>query len=243
MTERNFEEKFQKNFLTSVACEIRFDPLLIIQNKIPEFQEKIRGKLPSYGFESTIPIVDPSLTSQFDGVKQWIFKSKDKIKTFKILINRIVFIVSKYSKFEDFYEELLKYFNDFFTICNIDEFSRIGLRYVNEFILSELEESKEVSLTKFFNVVLDKTILEEYKPFEFETLIRWKKEKCTLFLKNALSHDVRGESNYIIDIDAFKSGNLQKKDMGEIIKELHKLEIQEFHNHITDEIINILRKD
>ncbi len=243
MTERNFQEKFPKNYLTSVACEIRFDPLLMIQNKIPEFQEKIRGELPSYGFESTIPVVEPSLISQFSGVKQWMFTSKDKIKTLKILINRIGFIVSKYSKFEEFYEEMVKYFNDFFKICDIDEFSRIGLRYVNVFILNELEDSQQISLTKFFNVVLDKAILEEYSPFQFETAIRCEKDDNTLFLKNALRDDVRGEPNYIIDIDAFKSGNLQKKDMGDIIKDLHKLEIQEFHNHITNEIINILRSD
>lgn len=243
MTERNFEEKYPKNFLTSVACEIRFDPLVMIQNYIPEFQEKIRGELPSYGVESTFPVIDASLRSQFSGANQWVFKSRDKIKTLKIVINRIGFIVSKYDNFEDFYDEVTKYFNEFFKICKINEFSRIGLRYVNKFKLNELEDSEEISLIKFFNPVLDKVIIEGYNPFQFETAIRWENNGNTLFLKNEFSIEPSGESNYVIDIDAFKSGNLKKKDLELIIKELYKLEVKEFHNHITDEIINILRGD
>lgn len=243
MTERNLDEKFPKNYLTSVACEIRFDPLVMIQNYIPEFQEKIRGELPSYGFESTIPVVDPSMMGQFSGANQWVFKSRDKIKTLRIVINRIGFIVSKYNNFEDFYDEVIKYFNEFFKICKIDEFSRIGLRYVNQFKLNELEDSQEISLTKFFNPVLDKAIIESYSLFQFETAIRCENKGNTLFLKNEYSIEPSGESNYVIDIDAFKSGKLKKKDLEPIIKELHKLEVKEFHNHITDEVINILRSD
>jgi len=243
LTERNLEEIFPKNYLTSVACEIRFDPLLMIQNKIPEFQEKIRGDLPSYGFELTIPVLDPSITTQFSGVNQWLFKSKDQTKTLKIVVNRIGFIVSEYSTFDIFYQETIKYFSEFFKICNIDEFSRIGLRYVNEFKLVEFEDSQQISLAKFFKVALDKAVIEEYSPFQFETVIRSKKNDYKLFLKNEFNTDVGGESNYIIDIDAFKSGNLKKKDLESTFKELHKLELQEFHNNITDEVINILRSD
>lgn len=243
MTERNLEEKFPKNYLTSVACEVRFNPRLKVQNYIPEFQEKIREELPSYGIESTIPVVDPSMTSQFSGANQWMFKSKDKIKTLKISINKIGFIVSKYGKFEDFYDEAIKYFNEFFELSKIDEYFRIGLRYVNVFKLNEIEDSQQISLLKFFNPVLDKAIFEGYVPFQFETAIRSENNGNVLFLKNEYNTDVSGEPIYIIDIDAFTSGNLRKEDLEPVIQELHKLEVKEFHKHITDELINVLRSE
>jgi len=242
LTERNLEEIFPKNYLTSVACEIRFDPLLMIQNKIPEFQEKIRGELPLFGFESIIPVVEASITTQYSGVNQWMFRSKDKTKTLKIVVNRIGFIVSKYSNFSNFYPEMIKYFNDFFKICNIDKFSRIGLRYVNEFKLNEFEDSQQISLEKFFNVALNKALIEEYSPFQFGTTIRSERDKYKIIIRNEFNTNISGESNYIIDIDAFKSGILEKKKLETVIKELHILELQEFHRNITDEVINILKR-
>ena len=35
--------------------------------------------------------------------------------------------------------------------------------------------------------------------------------------------------------------NVKKKDLEPFIKELHQLEVREFHKHITDEVINKLR--
>ena len=117
------------------------------------------------------------------------------------------------------------------------------MRYVNEFKLNELEDSQEISLTKFFNPILDKVIIEGYNPFQFETAIGCENNGNILFLKNEFRIEPSGESNYVIDIDSFKSGKLKKKDLEPIIKELHKLEVKEFHNQITDEVINKLQSD
>ncbi len=241
MSERDIEEIFPKNFLNSVACEIRFDPLLTIQNKIPEFQEKIRGGLPAFGIGKTFPLVESSITSPFGGVSQWVFKSRNEIKTLKVVFNKIVFIVSEYSTFEEFFREAFEYFNHFFEICGIESFFRIGLRFVNEFRLSEIEESPDVPLTKYFNIVLDEGLFEDYNPFQFESTIRCEKDDNALFIKHEFSINPDEEAIYVIDIDAFKAGELKKEDLETIIRDLHTLEVKEFHKSITDELVNVLR--
>lgn len=41
MSSRDYSEIFKKNYLTSVACEIRFTSLLLIKERIGEFQKKL----------------------------------------------------------------------------------------------------------------------------------------------------------------------------------------------------------
>jgi len=60
--------------------------------------------------------------------------------------------------------------------------------------------------------------------------------KCIYEKKN-------GFTNYIIDIDSFKVGTLQHKDLEFIVTKLHDNLIEEFHKNVTENLLEHLRSD
>ena len=240
MTERDYTEIFKKNFLTSVSCEVRFKPLLLIQNFIPKFQKEIRDALPNINMG--MPIIIPEMASPLSSLFRWDFSSIDGKKVIKISIDTISFIQSNYNNFNEYLPEVLKYFKKFFDLCGIKEFSRIGLRYVNEFPLKELENSEEISLLKFFNPMITTDVLSDLNPIQFDLMMRRNIENVTLVTRNNLIPNIDKKDKFIIDIDSFKMAEIKQNDLEGLIKILHDLLIKEFYRNITNDLIKILRK-
>ncbi len=241
MGERDLSEVFKRNYLSSVACEVRFDPLLVIQNSIPEFQKIIRNKLPNIKRDRAFQIPEFSLSPSEP--YQWIFSSTDEIKALRITINRISFVVSKYNDFKTFYPEMINYFKEFFKVCEIKEYSRIGLRYVNEIPLNDLEESEEMLLLKYFNPIIDVELFNKLKPSQFDGMLRWSKKNNNFAIRNRFRPRVGGTDHYIIDIDSYQLGKINESELEKIINNLQNLLIEEFYRNITDEFIKVLRRE
>ena len=132
MRERNFEETFQRNFISSVAFEVVFIPLMKIAALIPNFQEKIRDDLPNYQYGFPIN-VERSIQIP-EELSDWIFSSNDEKSYVKVAINRVAYIQTFYDGFENFTNQVNKYLKAFQEITKINKYKRIGLRYKNEFI-------------------------------------------------------------------------------------------------------------
>jgi uncharacterized protein (TIGR04255 family) len=240
LTERNYEEIFPKNFLKSVACEIRFDPLLSIEEKIPDFQKTVRKSLPAIRREMIYPL--PEAFENLSEPHHWYFVSKDGIKKLRIGINSISYAVSKYDHFDPYFAEFIDKFECFFEMNEIDEFSRIGLRYVNVFPLNSLINLDQESILDYFNPIFKSGLIKDLEPFQFNGLIRWKNDEMFLVNRNILKEEEQNLRQYILDIDSYISNAVKSTNLTDIIYKLHKNLIIQFHRGITDHLIETLRR-
>jgi uncharacterized protein (TIGR04255 family) len=242
MEERDYTEIFKQNFLRSVSCEVRFKADLLIKDKIPQIQHEIKEILPNIGVGGSFNI--PGIASSPLSEYEWDFRSMDNIKTLKISPNNISFIVNQYDHFKPFFEEALKYFRLFFKKCDINEVLRIGLRYVNEISFDVLENIENIPLTEYFNIMLENSIFIDYKPREFNLILRSQKNKYDLVVKNLLKKNPDGTKDYVIDIDSFYlNDKIKISDLDDIIKTLHNLLIIEFHRNVTPKFIDLLKRE
>lgn len=137
---------YQNNPLIEVVCQLRFPPILKIDNELPAlFQEAIRADYPNFmevsGFTKQIEqkinpsdpndIFDQLIKQNFINIKEYKFSSADEI--WKVTLSRtfIALSTSKYERWEEFRLKLEFLFKKFIEIYNPSYFSRIGLRYID----------------------------------------------------------------------------------------------------------------
>lgn len=230
MSSRDYNEVFKKNFLTSVACEIRFTPLLIIKEKIGEFQKKIRKDFPKHEKGFSIP-----KDFEFD---EWVFISEDGRNKLRIFTDRISIITTLYNDFNPFQtmvDDILRKFFESFQ--DIDALNRVGLRYTNDISIDS--DNPLDNILKWFNPLIYENKIKELAPIGFSVEFRIPKGENIITCRNTLPIDK--STRYIIDTDSYTTKEAKIEDIKSIIKELHDLTIVEFHNNIKDEFLSILR--
>jgi len=230
MSLRNYKEIFKKNFLTSVACEIRFTSLLIIKDRIGQFQKQIRNDFPKIARGFTFP-----KEFEFD---EWVFISDDDKNKLKIFTDRLSVITTLYNDFDPFYKMVCDVIKKFFeSFKDIDTLKRIGLRYTNAIPLDP--EKPLVDILKWFNPLIYENKIEDLTPIGFPVEFRMPKGDNIITCRNRIPI---GESpHYFIDIDTYTERNIKKEEFDTIFNELHDLAIEEFYKNIKDEFLNVLR--
>lgn len=230
MSSRDYKAVFKNNFLTSVSCEIRFTPLLIIKDKIGEFQKEIRKEFPKHEKGFVLP-------KEFE-FNEWAFLSEDRKKSLRIFINRFSIITKSYYNFKPFYEMVCDTIDKFIkTFKEIDALERIGLRYINEISLNSKNPLEDIM--KWFNPLIYNNKIKELNPIGFSVEFRIPKGNNITTCRN--SFPIEKTPSYIIDTDSYTTRDIKIGDVSSIIKELHDLAIIEFHNNIKDEFLEILR--
>lgn len=237
MSKKNSDESVPKNFITNIAFEIRFIPLLKIIDRISEYQEKIRNRLPSaeYGF----PIISTDRRERMpEELNEWRFTSKNKDEILKITVSRLTYIKTNYSTFEEFISRVLSYIEDFIEFTEINEFNRIGLRYNNEY---SLKEKPIDELLDLFNSYINVDKIKNKAPYSFSVEYRWSQENNKVTCWNVLRTDNIGNLVYIIDIDAFNENITNSSDLKGVTNELHSLIKEAFNENIKEKFREILR--
>lgn len=230
MNSRNYTEIFKKNFLTSVACEIRFTPLLIIKENIGQFQKEIRENFPKLRRGFIIP-------REFE-MDEWVFMSKDSKDKLRTFTDRLSIITTSYNDFEPFYKMVSENIDKFFkSFKDIDKLTRIGLRYTNEISLNPNQPLEDI--LKWFNPLIYEEKIVNLTPFGFSIEFRMPIENNIITCRNNLTFDK--SPKYIIDIDSYTEREVEISKFKSIFKELHELAIKEFHKNIKDEFLNILK--
>ncbi|MHA2243887.1 MAG: TIGR04255 family protein [Candidatus Hodarchaeales archaeon] len=248
MSERDITEIFQENFLVNVGCELRFLPLLEIHSDIPTFQKKIREEFPRFNvlFGVSVGGLDPfGVSSQINPpseLREWVFTSQDQIRTVKVGINRIVIVVKKYSEFKEFYDLISQLFEKFKNTFDVKNYVRAGIRFTNNIVFDE-EEAKNPAkaVQKLFNPLITNERIANYDFFRINTAFRWKKEENKVTVKNNLNIDAAGNYHYIIDIDSYTEKTLTFEEIKTVFEKLNNIAVREFHDNITDELIQDLR--
>ena len=145
--------KYKNNQIVDMLCQIRFSTVLRINNESDEllsvFQEKLKDRFPNYQIinENSINVemgaTDKNMeniTPQIlrNNVKNHMFISESGNEKVNLTCNFLSLSTKKYESwdtFKDTFKWVLDIFNDVYKINN---YNRIGLRYVNAFSKSEL---------------------------------------------------------------------------------------------------------
>ena len=238
----NYEEIFPQSPLSEVVFEARFPILLAIPQRIGDFQLSV---MDTFEKAEEIRITDIKIGAdekpEFGNQIVWKFLHKDGDPTITLFRNKIVvsskiyecYDSKKQKPFRPNIEYSVKKFLDLFKIKS---FSRIGLRYINEFKIEKLSNDW---FKRFFRPILNidkypwENILEE------QVILRFNKDSRNMLLQSGLI-EKKGIKKYILDFDAYEE-NCEVSKYLETTDRLHEIILKEFHSLITDDYRNKLR--
>lgn len=246
--------KYKNNQIVEMLCQVRFPTILRINNESDEllskFQDKIKERFINYkllnenivnvdmkGIENNIESVTPQILR--NNVKNHMFYSENEEMKLNLTSNFISVTISKYDCWENFKAIFEKVIKAFCEIYNIDNFNRIGIRYVNAFSKEELKIDENegwnkylndsiVGLSSEYNVKVYSTNIEI--PFADNVKMRI---IAGLGVKNRINNS-KATPVFIIDKDTYELGSFSENQIKQKLDNLH------VHN---SEIFEILIKD
>jgi uncharacterized protein (TIGR04255 family) len=136
---------YEQNPLIEVICQLQFPPILRISQQSPvEFQDKIRDYYPILEFSNgnqlppEISNIMQQLGNSFINNPTYVFKSEEF--TWQVFLNQnsITLSTQKYKRYEEFKEKFKDIISIFEEIYKPSFYSRIGLRYRDLIVPSQL---------------------------------------------------------------------------------------------------------
>ncbi len=131
--ETHKHEVFKKNFLKSVVCQIKVQPIFRIAKELPDkFQEKIRKNYPAVQEEKAVQVeVRGPETQQRSLGSTWRFRSECGSWAVTLDSAFIAFETKTYESFTDFRSRFEEIYDVYLTTYEPSQPERIGLRYIN----------------------------------------------------------------------------------------------------------------
>ncbi len=250
-TRINTKETFTRPLLSKILFQVRFPNLFYLENKIGEFQLKIIEKFPESALLFRHQVVFTDLGSkvkedflksaQQDGFKKKIWQFKSDIAEVNVTTDSIDIasgVIKLYTGTENCFRNLLQFFfTNFFEVMPIPQFSRIGLRYINEFTL---QEKTNKYFTSMFNTVfpLERFKVEDSKEMAYKALNT--NNNLNLIFQEMLQDTGDNTKKLVLDLDAFKI-NVPASSYLTVTDDLHTRIKQEFFNSIKEPVNAYMR--
>jgi uncharacterized protein (TIGR04255 family) len=229
---------YKINPLDRVICQLRFPPILKIDNEVPAgFQEQVRSTFPLYAekvelvreiefkpqsFEKPLTIQSPERTTSH---RNHQFISEDGNWTLNLTRTYLSITTTKYRMWEEFYERFVDPLKALIEVYSPSFFTRIGLRYIDIFARSELglkESPWTELLQESFLGMLSSTLAEDIKNCESVYDIELDYPQSMLRLKTGfVQHLQLNEQCYLVDSDFFTGGVTQIEKYHEVLDYLH----------------------
>lgn len=233
VTEQELEEIFPSPSVREVAFELRFAPRLRIAPEVWRIQDSLAESYPS---------VNEEMQAQPDGrlLQAWVFGNLAERRTIKVSQENFVVIFNKYGSFEQFKEEALVRANAFTSLFQIENFLRVGLRYVNHIELGPEQGVRD--LQRYVNLPID---FERFDPASIEQLLtefRLVAGEHKINIRGALLR-LPGKAGalFILDLDCYTASAVEVTSLSRLMEEFHhKIQIQ-FLEHIRQEYRQVMR--
>jgi uncharacterized protein (TIGR04255 family) len=130
------EVEFERNFIKTAVCELRFPTLLEFETKPPvQLQKELRKEYPYYEPGQSVG-VGPGVV---DRETRYLFKSRKKDWTVAFKASAIALETTRYTNFAEFSQRLGDLFTKSRTLLDTDFFTRVGLRYIDEIPIEDGE--------------------------------------------------------------------------------------------------------
>ena len=136
---------FNKNPLAEVICQVRYQPILRIDSELPSmFQELVRLQYPIFSEEEMeVQGLSPSIVQVIRSGpmalrRSWKFSSEDGSVSLSLTRDFLALSTVGYSRWEEFRPRIENALNYLIKAYSPGPFTRIGLRYRNTLVRSEL---------------------------------------------------------------------------------------------------------
>ena len=228
-TAEELREVFPQSPLREVAFEVRFPPRLRVPAEIWRLQEQLVHKYPEVGRESLI-----QASGSVSDVA--VFQNEVESRVIKVSHQNFVIAFTKYVRFEEFKAEVLQETELFRSIFDIDVFSRIGLRYVNQITLPTTDPG---SLLRYLHPTIN------FESFPVEMVDQFVLELRTHFrdhyltLRTAMLPGLL--RTYVLDIDCHTSAVTSGDAYPSLLDQFHDSAQRVFLNHITEEYKQVMK--
>jgi uncharacterized protein (TIGR04255 family) len=134
--------EFERNFIKTAVCELRFPTLLEYETKPPtQLQKELRKEFPHYE-RAQVNLVGPGAV---ENEIRYLFRSKKKDWVVSFKAFAVALETSHYTNFEEFAGRLERLLTKSKPLLDSDFFTRVGLRYVNEIVIEDGELSGWIS--------------------------------------------------------------------------------------------------
>ena len=162
--------------LREAAFEVRFNPLLKIHRDLSIFQENIAAQYPVLGKDNAL--------AGSEQIETFLFKSEDTKNIVRVSIRSFGFSTLAYRGYVPFKKELLEKTELFCKCFGIENFKRVGLRYINNI---ELEERQGwFNFTELIRPLIDLERLSAREISRFAQEIALRKDLGQLTIRSGL---------------------------------------------------------
>ena len=226
--------------LVEVVFEIRFPGDLIIECEKNKFWNLIRDEYPNI-------LVPQSQPDQALALLPYKFRKADGSMTVMVALNSFAISVSKYPGYKVFEKEILRIFELFQSVYQIEKLNRVGWRYIN--IIQFVRENNVIPLDKFLTIgfKIPSSIPEKFTKLNltFESLT----EDGASIITDLQTIEKTGANNeaLLLDFDygrmCSSTHQLISKKVPEYLAEAHDKTRQLFEDFITDEYRQYLKGD
>lgn len=228
-TPEELEEVFPRPPLREVVFEVRFSPRLRVPAEIWKLQDQLVSSYPAVNKE-------PAIQANGTVTDVAVFQSPAESRVVKVSYQSFLVAFSRYTKFEDFREELKKRTDQFCSIFGIDAFTRVGLRYVNEISVPSQDPFSLLTYVRPY-VNFERFPLGLVDQFAVELLSHYRDHLVTL--RSALLPGLL--RTYVLDIDCHTGASISVQEYTARVNQFHDSAQRLFLDHITDEFKEIMR--
>jgi len=233
LPQKDLDEVFPRPPLREVAFEIRFAPRLRVNAELWKIQDEIVNEYPVLSIEQLL---------QSNGTISPInvFQNPNAARAIKISQENFVVAFTKYTRFEDFKEEVIRKTNQFCEKFDVSSISRVGLRYVNNIMLPGSGKTSE--LLRYVRPLIDFDRVRVDDVQQFVTEVRVQQSQHLVTLRGALLAPFEGGQRvYVLDVDCHSNEPHTSQEIPQLLDIYHDSAQVFFLDHITEECKAVMR--
>ncbi|MCH7869656.1 MAG: TIGR04255 family protein [Myxococcales bacterium] len=230
--------QFERNFIRTAACELRFPALLKLDSDPPiKIQQALRKEYPIYEIGASLDIGPAGV----DRSKIHRFVSKRKDWIVGLSSHSIVLVTTNYQNFEKFRERLQFLIDRAVPELDTDFFTRVGLRYVNQIPIPESTDWSE--LGELINRDLIAPLIDGVYGLigPSENTVRGRTEVGGYSFRHGMKPNPDKSTCYELDFDWYTE-NVSVDDTIELVSIFNEKNFQFFHWCLGHEAIESLGK-
>lgn len=233
-TKEELDEVFPHPPIREVAFEIRFATRLRVNAELWKLQDLLVEQYPNVSTEAVIfPSAGTPLSVN-------VFQNAVTGRVIKVSQENFVIAFTKYTRFEDFTQEVLGKTQQFCETFGVNALTRVGLRYVNNIVIPAGEPTS--SLLRVVRPHMDFERVPVNDIVQFVNEVRMTYESHLVTLRGVLLSPLEDQRRiYVLDIDCHSARPESATSIREILSIYHDSAQAFFLDHVTDEYKKVMR--
>jgi len=236
-------KKFRFPPLVEVAFEVRFKPKLKIAKGIPDYQDAISKKFPSYHK------LNEASDQQAGGIDDgtgciWVFESQTKKRKVRISEERFNVVVQDYASFAEFSVEIRSLWAKLKKIAGDLSYTRVGLRYINHLFLPMDGEKHQCEV--YTNLHYDQERFEQdtIERIFLEGRLRMKATNLTVRsgIMGIRETETDRETAYLLDYDCYQDETSLTGEPESKLVPYHKIIETRFLSDLKEPYLEYMRR-